>query len=135
MSLGAHADALSPTLRALAPRDVSRGLSQGVINSSHCPFAAMAEYKCCDRNAGYCAGFTAAPEPNLHRPEELYLKTRLRYGETGAGQVSLSPRVSFACAILGSVTVKLLHGPEACLVPQPAPAITIPPDFLSTFKN
>lgn len=85
------------------------GVSRGVINSSHCPFVAMAEYQCCDRNAGhagYCVGFTAAPEPNPHRPEELCLKTRLRYGETGAGQVSLSPRVSFACAILGSVTLR-----------------------------
>ena len=51
---------------------------------------------------------------------EHWLETRLRHCETGTDQTSLSPRVSFACAILGSVAWKLLHRTEARLAP-PAP--------------
>jgi hypothetical protein len=85
--------------------------------------------------ANFGRRFTVAPEPNPHRPDKLGLKTKLRYGETGAGQVNLSPRVSFACAILGSVSLKLFHWPEARLVPQPAPAIRIPPDLIVRFRE
>jgi hypothetical protein len=78
--------------------------------------------------------FTAGHSSRISTARRAVLETRLRYGETGLGPTSLSPHFSSACAILSSVAVKLRHWPEARLVPQPAPAITIP-DFLVHFQE
>jgi len=49
-----------------------------------------------------------ALEPNPGGPASM-VKTKLKFTEIGAGQISPSLRISFACAILSRVALKLLH--------------------------
>lgn len=109
-----------------------------MINSSHCPFVIMAEYQYCDRNAGHagnCVRFTAAPEPNLHRSEEPCLKQDRDTAKPALVRVSLSPRVCFACAILGSVALKLFHWPKPAWFRSQRRPSEYHRTFLPTFED
>ena len=80
--------------------------------SGHRPFALRAEFWLSDRNTEhggyYSSALREALEPNPPRPASM-VKTKLKFTESDAGQISPSPRTSFTYAILSRVALKLLH--------------------------